>query len=65
MNAEYLAYPYINMGLQQYEYYMVSIDSWWEDQSVFLLVGNEDNTIITIVPTEMINVPEDPQGPSN
>ena len=65
LNAEYLAYPYINMGLQRYEYYMVSIDSWWGDQSLFLLVGNEDNTIITIVPTEMIEVPEDPQDPSN
>ena len=27
LNAEYLAYPYINMGLQRYEYYVVSIDS--------------------------------------
>ena len=64
-NAEYLAYPYINMGLQRYEYYVVSIDSWHEAQSLFLLVGNEDNTTITIVPTQMIEVPEDPQNPSN
>ena len=65
LNAEYLAYPYINMGLQRYEYYVVSIDSWWGDQSLFLLVGNEDNTIITIVPTQIIKVPKDPQNPSN
>ena len=65
LNTEYLAYPYINMGLQRYEYYVVSIDSWWGDQSLFLLVGNEDNTTITIVPTQMIEVPEDPQNSSN
>ena len=65
LSGEYLAYPYINMGLQRYEYYVVSIDSWWGDQSLFLLIGNEDNTVITIVPTEMIEVPEDPQNPSN
>ena len=65
LNAEYLAYPYINMGLQRYEYYVVSIDSWWGDESLFLLVGNEDNTNITIVPTQMIEVPEDPQNPNN
>ena len=64
-NAEYLAYPYINMGLQQYEYYVVSINSFEGPQSLFLLVGNEDNTIITIVPTQMIEVPEDPQTASN
>ena len=65
LNAEYLAYPYINMGLQRYEYYVVSINSWWGDESLFLLVGNEDNTTITIVPTEMINVPADPQNPNS
>ena len=65
LNAEYLAYPYINMGLQRYEYYVVSIDSMWGDDSLFLLVGNEDNTTITIVPTQMIEVPEDPQNPSD
>ena len=62
LNAEY---PYINMGLQRYEYYVISLDSWWRDQSLFLLVGNEDNTTITILPTQMIEVPEDPQNPSN
>ena len=65
LNDEYLAYPYINMGLQRYEYYVVSLDSLWGGQSLFLLVGNEDNTTITIVPTQMIVVPEDPQNPSN
>ena len=29
--------------------------------SLFFLVGNEDKTTITIVPTQMIEVPEDPQ----
>ena len=45
------------MGLQQYIYYVVNV---WGLQSLFLLVGNEDKTIITIVPTQMIEVPEDP-----
>ena len=65
LNAEYLAYPYINMGLQQYIYYVVSTDGFWGGESLFLLVGNEDNTTITIVPTQMIEVPEDPQNPNN
>ena len=65
VNAEYIAYPYINTGLQRYEYYVVSIDSWQGSESPFVLVGNEDNTTITIVPTQMIEVPEDPQNPSN
>ena len=34
-------------------------------ESLFLLVGNEDNTTITIVPTQMKEVPEDSQNPSN
>ena len=60
-NAEFLAYPYINFAIEQYKYYIASIDSCYRSNSQFLLVGNEDNTTITIVPTQMIEVPEDPQ----
>ena len=61
-NAEFLVYPYINFAIKQYKYYIASIESRRsDDNSLFLLVGNEDNTTITIVPTQMIEVPEDPQ----
>ena len=64
-NEEYLAYPYIDLGQKQYEYYVVSADTssntWFGLQSLFLLVGNEDSTTITITPTQSIEVPMDPQ----
>ena len=68
-NDEYLAYPYIDLGQQQYEYYVVSADTssndWFGSQSQFLLVGNEDSTTITIAPTQSIEVPMDPQDPNS
>ena len=52
-------------GLQLYEYlYVVSINSRGGGESLFLLVGHEDNTNITIVPTQTIEVQEDSQNPS-
>ena len=70
-NDEYLAYPYIDLGQQQYEYYVVSANTssnnWFgsQSQSQFLLVGNEDSTTITIAPTQSIEVPMDPQDPNS
>ena len=68
-SGEYLAYPYIDLGQLQYEYYVVSastsINSWNGFQSMFLLVGNENDTTITIAPTQIIQVPVDPQDPNN
>ena len=70
-NDEYLAYPYIDLGQKQYEYYVVSADTssnnWFgsQSQSQFLLVGNEDSTTITIAPTQSIEVPMDPQDPNS
>ena len=57
-NVEFLVYPYINFAIEQYKYYIATLNG---SSSRFLLVGNEDNTTITIVPTQMIEVPEDPQ----
>ena len=67
-NDEYLAYPYIDLGQKQYEYYVVSADTsniWTGFQSLFLLVGNEDSTTITIAPTQSIEIPMDPQDPNS
>ena len=65
----YLAYPYINLELQQYDYFVVSADtstfSSTDSQSSFLLVGNENDTTITIAPTQIIEVPADPQDPNS
>ena len=57
-NAEFLVYPYINFAIDQYKYYIATLNG---STSLLLLVGNEDNTTITIVPTQMIEVPRDPQ----
>ena len=58
INAEFLVYPYINFAIDQYKYYLATLNG---SNSWFLLVGNEDNTTITIVPTQMMEVPKDPQ----
>ena len=57
-NVEFLLYPYINFAIDQYKYYLATLNG---SSAVFLLVGNEDNTTITIVPTQTIEVPKDPQ----
>ena len=57
-NVEFLLYPYINFAIDQYKYYLATLNG---SSTVFLLVGNEDNTTITIVPTQTIEVPKDPQ----
>ena len=69
INDEYLAYPYIDLGQQQYEYFVVSANTlsnlWTEVQTLFLLVGNEDSTTITIAPTQSIEIPMNPQDPNS
>ena len=62
-NSEFLVHPRIDYSIDQYKYYMASIDSLNRFNRQFhILVGNEDNTTITIVPTQMIEVPENPQS---
>lgn len=60
----YLAYPCIRFETDAaYEYVVVSADDP-EDvlRSEFLLVGCENDTEVTIVPTQTVNIPQDPQN---
>ena len=59
----FLAYPCITVeGDASYEYYVVSTDDPTDFlRSQFLLVGCEDDTTITVTPTQSISIPQDPQ----
>ena len=62
--GEYFAYPVQNLSIPQYQYYAVSTGTLAiSDQSLseVLLVGTEDNTTVTVVPTQNINVPQNIQ----
>ena len=49
-------------GLFLYEYSVMSTDDFDNDvRSEFLLIGCEDNTVISFVPSQNIILPEDPQ----
>ena len=64
--GDYLAYPYQVFPLSQYQYYAVSIGTLVENSlSEVLLVGNEDNTTVTVVPTQTVTVPVDIQTNSS
>jgi hypothetical protein len=62
-HTAFLSYPYQPIeGLFLYEYSIMSSDDFTNDfWSEFLLVGCEENTIISIVPSQNISFPEDPQ----
>ena len=60
--GEYFAYPIQNLTLSQYRYYAVSTQAQWSSHlSEVLLVGTEDNTTVTVVPTQNIHVPQNIQ----
>ena len=62
--GEYLAYPVHNLSIPQYQYYAVSTGTlaiWDQSLSEVLLVGTEDNTTVTVVPTQNITVPQNIQ----
>lgn len=66
--GDYMAYPYQNLHLLQYQYYAVSTGTLAvSDMSLseVLLVGNEDNTVVTVVPTQNVTVPIDIQASSS
>ena len=64
--GDYLAYPCQDVGDAPYEYYIVSTGSLVSAaESEFLLVGCEDNTTITITPTQTVSIPTDPQSSSS
>lgn len=60
----YLAYPYLVYPINEYQYYIASIDGIMNviAKSEVLLVGNVDDTTVTITPTLNINVPQDIQN---
>ena len=62
--GEYLAYPVQNLSIPQYQYYAVSTGTLAisvQSLSEVLLVGTEDNTTVTVVPTQNITVPQNIQ----
>ena len=64
--GDYLAYPYQDLSDAPYEYYVISTGTFSpETLSEFLLVGWEDNTNITITPTQTVSIPIDAQSSSS
>ena len=60
--GEYLAYPVQNLSIPQYQYYAVSTGTLAISAlSDVLLVGTEDNTTVTVIPTQNIVVPQNIQ----
>ena len=59
----FLALPYHTYGVQEYRYFVFSAsietENMLEFHSRFLLVGNEDDTQVTITPTRNVDVPAD------
>ena len=61
--GEYLAYPCHAAGEEPYEYYVLTIENFYNFyNSGFLLVGCEENTSITITPSQTVQVPVDFQN---
>ena len=60
----YLAYPCVNFQEDQYEYFGVSVPSQ-SYASQIVIIACENGTIITIIPTENIQVPFDSQDPTS
>ena len=62
--GEYLAYPCPDTNSDLHEYYIVSTQTN-RRLSEFLLVGCDDNTTITITPTQTVSIPADVQSSSS
>ena len=64
--GDYLAYPCQNFEIDNYEYYAVSTTSTSSGfRSQVVLVACENDTEVTITPTETINLPRDAQDTSS
>ena len=64
--GEYVAYPCQDIGGGPYEYYIVSTNSSLsQTKSEFLLVGCEDDTAVTITPSQSVSIPKDAQSSSS
>ena len=60
--GEYLAYPCLNVSGGPYEYFAVSIGGRFNRDSEFLLVACEDDTHVTISPSQSVTLPQDAQS---
>ena len=64
--GDYLAYPCQDFETDDYEYYAVSTTSTSLGfRSQVVLVACEDDTEVTITPTETVNLPNDAQDPDS
>ena len=65
--SSYLALPYMELMVDEYEYYAISIssDSDSSDWSALLIVGNRNDTELYITPTVNVNLPRDLQDPDS
>ena len=63
--GEYLAYPVQNLNIAQFQYYVVSTGAQAvvriQPQSEVLLVGIENDTTVTVVPTQNVTLPQNVQ----
>lgn len=58
--GDYIAYPYQDLQLSQYQYYAVStgtLATYDMSLSAVLLVGNEDYTTVTVISTQNVTIP--------
>ena len=63
--GEYLAYPYLDLGQESYDYYAVSTNSTGPESFVhseILVVAQDNDTEVTITPTQSVVFPRDAQS---
>ena len=65
--GEYLAYPYLDLEQEKYVYYTINTNSSSSDSTLHsevLIVANDNNTQVTITPTQPVVLPHDTQSNS-
>ena len=63
--GSYLSLPSYNFFIPHYQYYAVSTSSYLEEKrSEMLLIGNANNTVITVTPSVNVSMPSDAQDPN-
>ena len=65
--GEYLAYAYLDLEQEKYVYYTVNTNSTSSDSTLHsevLIVANDNNTQVTITPTQPVVLPHDAQSNS-
>lgn len=66
-SSSYLALPYMELFVDEYEYYAISLSSVLgsNDWSALLIVGNRNDTELYITPTVNVSLPRDLQDPDS